>query len=272
MQLYARNSEDKKISVHSAERGKDYFCLECSSRMRVRMGRSLKAHFYHLSSEKNCRQAGKSEEHLFLQKFIQQQIGTYETVEEMRFPEIQRVADVAWPEKKCVFEVQCSPIREEVAIQRTLDYESIGWNVIWILHEKSFNNYRLTGLELFLQTRTHYFTDGQRMYDQLHVVQAEKRKFGSKKVFVNIAAIEPFLPQKKKMGHPEALHVRAAYWKYSAEGDHLWMGYTQPDDAWQENMRRLIKVEARQRRGAIFQPLFAHLRAFWHFILERSCQ
>ena len=271
MQVYARNSEDKKISVHSAERGRDYFCLECSGRMRVRMGRSLKAHFYHLSSEKNCRQAAKSEEHLFLQKLIQQQIGFTETVEEMRFCEINRVADVAWPEKKCVFEVQCSPIREEVAIQRTKDYEALGWEVIWILHEKSFNHARLSGLELFLQTKTHYFTDGKRIYDQCHIIEDGKRKLRSKKVFLNVATMEPFPSQPVIREHPLVLQNRASLWKYYACGDHLWIGYTQKDDEWQNNMQLLKKCETKQKRLRRLRPLFLYIRSLWHFILERSC-
>lgn len=271
MQVYARDRENKKVSIHLAARGQDYHCLECGSRVRARMGTSLKAHFYHLSSDKACRQAAKSEEHLYLQKLISQQIGQSLTVEEMRFDTIGRVADVAWLEMKCVFEVQCSPISGELLQSRTEDYESLGWEVIWIFHEKNFLKKKLTQAERSVQNKTHYYTDGKRIYDVLQVTENGTRQFVAKSDSIQVDTLRPFAVGAIGCTYPQLILTRASSWKYFAMSDYLWNALHADSEEWQGVLRVLWYYDKKQTKNALVRPTIQTFRALWHFVLERSC-
>ncbi len=70
------------------------------------------------------------------------------------------IADIYWPEKRIVFEVQCSPISYEAAKKRTEDLEKLGLTVIWILHQKTFNKKHLSPSELyFVNKKRSYYTN-----------------------------------------------------------------------------------------------------------------
>src|SRR5262249_32635390 len=150
MQLYALDAKSKRIFAHSAARGVDYFCHECQGRLRLRGGGRIKVHFFHLGSKESCRQAGKSEAHLLVQNTICRQIGLDFGCQEVRFEAIGRIADVCWHEKKYIFEVQCSPISAEEVQARTEAYESLGFQVIWVLHDKTFKRRIVSPAELYL--------------------------------------------------------------------------------------------------------------------------
>lgn len=61
-------------------------------------------------------------------------------------------ADIAWPKMHIVFEIQCSPISLKEVVRRINDYESFGYQVIWILHQKTFNKRILSRSEIYLRT------------------------------------------------------------------------------------------------------------------------
>ena len=50
-----------------------------------------------------------------------------------------------------MFEIQCSPITAREIEERNSDYQSLGYQVIWILHDSLYNKGRLTAAEYFLQ-------------------------------------------------------------------------------------------------------------------------
>lgn len=103
-------------------------------------------------------QVQKSEIHLRLQRFIKYLFNN-EAEMEKGFPSIHRIADVACLLSKKIYEIQCSPISLEEAKSRCADYESIGFQVIWILHDKQFNPHNMSPAEKFLQTKTTYYTN-----------------------------------------------------------------------------------------------------------------
>ncbi len=74
MQQFAFDSEKKLITASSATKHHDYFCVECGSRMRLKAGVHRALHFFHIDEERNCRQNGKSLEHLHAQYFLQKEI------------------------------------------------------------------------------------------------------------------------------------------------------------------------------------------------------
>jgi competence protein CoiA len=157
LQLFALNSEQELILASRAERQHDYTCPECHSRVRVRAGSYRTPHFFHLDENRNCRQNGKSLQHLQTQYRLQQMLP--ETKLERSFPSISRIADVAWEKEKIVFEVQCSPITAEELRSRNRDYKSVGWTPIWIFHEDRYNKRLVTAAEWAVRRDAHYFTD-----------------------------------------------------------------------------------------------------------------
>jgi hypothetical protein len=125
VQYYALEKE-MRVLANDAKKGVLYSCPECRSNIRVRSGPHRQPHFYHLRKERNCRQHQKSLTHLQIQNRFSSLIGKDEIVLEKAFPEINRIADVAWENKKIIFEVQCSSISLAEARQRCEDYESLG--------------------------------------------------------------------------------------------------------------------------------------------------
>lgn len=270
MQLYARDNTGKKCNVHSAKKGNDYFCLECDARVRVRSGELLRAHFYHIYDIASCRQAGKTEEHIAIQRLIQQQIGIGNAVEEMRFTSIGRVADVAWPDKKLIFEVQCSPISAQEVEERNSDYASCGWDVVWVLYDKTFNQKRLSAAEKCLFDRTHYYSDGVCIYDQVHVMHGSKRVALLNKRPIFLDTIEPLSFGQAAPRLSCLLSKRFCSWLYYTEGDFLWAALHLHDDGLKD-----IQGYTSNKMQYLLYPftrLFGALRAVWLVILERSCR
>lgn len=159
MQLHALNNNKSSIAAKKAVKQQNYFCLECEGIVRVRAGAHRQAHFYHLNLAPTCRQNGKSMAHLQVQCHLEALISKESCQLERPFPEIGRIADLYWPEKQLVFEVQCSPISAEEVACRNKDYESLGLTVVWILHDNRYNRRRLSAAEDYLRGSLAYYTN-----------------------------------------------------------------------------------------------------------------
>lgn len=167
MQLYALNQQGQITSALNAKKQVDYYCLECQQKIRLRGGSERQLHFYHLDPTPFCRQHQKGRIHIQLQSYFFQQLPTGDCQIELSFPLIRRIADVAWFSEKIVFEIQYSPISPQEVIERTRDYQSVGWEVIWILHDHRYNQYRLSAAEIALRTTPHFFTNFNEVGDGL---------------------------------------------------------------------------------------------------------
>jgi hypothetical protein len=190
MQLLAKK-EGKIFFAEEAEKGKDYFCSECSQQVRVRKGFFRQPHFYHYRKNSSCSQSGKSEIHLLLQSHLLSLLPQKEGEMEKPFLSISRIADVAWPIKNLVFEIQCSPIPVHELIKRTEDYRSIGYEAVWILHERVFNQKYLSPQERFLWECTYFFTNASigspiLIYDQFKVFRNLKTVYKGPKISVSL--------------------------------------------------------------------------------------
>jgi len=197
MQLIALAGQNR-VQAHVAAKRLLYVCPECYSPLRVRSGPHRQPHFYHLSKNSLCNQSGKSLHHLNTQLAIIKQLPFGEAEIEVSFPALGRIADVVWWPKKILFEVQCSPISLEEITKRTFDYESIGWTVVWILHEKRYNRRFLSAAEAFLIERDVYYTsyDEQgagKIYDQFSLIQGDRRLFQGVKLPISL--VSPYFPK-----------------------------------------------------------------------------
>lgn len=186
MQLYALDKDKRVVFANHAKKHIDYTCPECASLIRLRGGIHRQNHFYHLDSNRKCRQNGKSMEHLQTQFRILETFTEAECSLEVHFPEIKRIADCVFHKHKIIFEIQCSPISALEVKQRNADYRKLGYEVIWILHEKRFNLLRPSLAEQHLAPYVHYFTNIDALgcgifYDQFQMIEGGTRKPLSKK-------------------------------------------------------------------------------------------
>lgn len=181
VQLFALDQTYPVLASQAQPRYR-YVCPECAEPVFVRKGPHRQAHYYHKDRSLACRQNQKTLEHLQAQLSLFKALQSEEAHLEYRFPSIQRIADVAWLSHKIVFEIQCSPISAEEVLARTADYQSIGFQVVWILHDKRFNKRKLCQAEHVLQSKTCYYTNYSKnglgiFYDQFEVCRGAYRAF-----------------------------------------------------------------------------------------------
>jgi competence protein CoiA len=225
MHLYARDEKDQLISAAQGNKQTNYFCRECGGLVRCRGGFIRQMHFYHLEHNRHCRQSGKSPTHFQIQLVLQKKLPGCEI--EKVFSSINRIADVVYVQEKIVFEIQCSSISAREIEERNRDYASLGYQVIWILHDRLFNKTRLTAAEFFLTESPHYFTninvEGEGcFYDQWDVLDRGRRlkTLGFREI--NIAA---FAGCNKdlftKRDYPKWMQKRIELWPIYFFGDYL---------------------------------------------------
>ncbi len=257
MQIYALEN-GRLVAAPYAEKRKNYTCPECRASVRVRGGDIRQSHYFHLQGKSTCRLSQKGAIHLRLQKFVHY-LFENEAEMEMPFPEIGRIADVACPRSKKIFEIQYSPITLEEARQRCIDYESLGYSMIWILHDHTFNEAKVGPAELYLRTKVCYFTNMDEegngtIYDVFDEVRGKKRtslENGFRSVDLRISkSLPPFR-------WPRQLIYRAGTWPFYHEGDCL--------DAALKNLLR-----ARQANQSFFERFKDLYMGILHMLLERS--
>lgn len=181
MQLFALDCQAPVLATH-AEKHKNYACPECKQPVRLRSGPHRQAHYFHIQRSSNCRQRQKSAEHIQAQLKLLTLLPEGECSLERPFPAISRIADVVWETAHIVFEVQCSPISQQEVKERTADYKAMGMDVVWILHDKRFNQRNLSAAERHLRSQSCYYTNITRsgagvFYDQFEIIQAAVRKY-----------------------------------------------------------------------------------------------
>lgn len=194
MQLYALEGNTPILAIH-ASRHQSYWCPECGGAVRLRGGKLRQFHFFHLRSQPFCRQHQKSLAHLQIQLHLKSLIP--EAFLEKPFPSIGRIADVAWEERKIIFEVQYSPISLEEVQKRNADYGQCGYFVVWLLHDKQFNQRRLSPAEAYLRQGPCYFVNGYKVYDQFEVVRNSKRIYRGPSFPVDITL--PWAPKRNRL-------------------------------------------------------------------------
>lgn len=197
--------EDKVILADDAIKHKNYLCPECFQTIRLKDGLQRRKHFFHLSANRSCNQHTKDLTHLAVQRAIIAELPKGESSLEKPFSEINRIADIAWTPKKLIFEIQCSPITLHELKARNRDYESLGYTVIWILHQKNFNKRKLSAAEAYLKGTTIYYTSinskgAGTIYDQFDIIRGGVRLYKSFPINVRInfpqrASIKTTLPQ-----------------------------------------------------------------------------
>jgi len=273
MQLYSRTSEGKIISATLAEKKMNYICLECEGLVRVRGGIHRQNHFYHPQSSSSCSQTGKSMVHLQVQCQLQKLISDVEL--EKPFPEIKRIADVVWESKKIIFEVQCSSIRAEEVADRNRDYGSLGYQVVWILHDHRFNQFRISAAEEYLQDHPHYYTNMDMegkgvIYDQFHWIQNGIQRVRFEQLKVSLLNVNTLTSLQS---HSDWIKRRVSSWPFFFEGDlvsRVMLGENC------EYLDRMLEVERGMKRSFwrsyLSRWVVRPYRLFFQLFLEMCCR
>lgn len=286
MQLYAFDLEGNLINAQQALRQTDYQCLECQQVVRLRGGPQRQRHFYHIEPTPFCRQHQKGAVHLQLQSYFYQALPAGDCQLEHSFPSIGRIADVVWFSQKIVFEIQCSPISAEEVLGRNRDYQQIGWQVVWILHDQRYNQIRLSAAELALRALPHYFTNMDRtgmgiIYDQFDICDKGLRLARLHPLPIDVQEMKRG-DLLKRLSFPLTLmQHRLSSWRLSFAGDLL---SSFASDSQSDYWKQAIKME-KQFLLASRSFQWRHLpvqiwqkgivwpyQVFFRFILERMCR
>lgn len=199
MQLYAFDDAGSIVFSCRAQKKLNYSCMECGSVIRLREGPFRHAHFYHIQKTPTCRQNGKSDVHIQLQIYIKNLIP--ETFLEFRFPEINRIADVVWHAEKIVFEIQCSPMSPSEMQARYSDYKKVGYQMVLILHDSRYNQWRLSSMELMLGDLLHYYTNKNETGEGIIYDQWSHHEKGLRKKYLPPIPVDLSKPYiKEKLG------------------------------------------------------------------------
>lgn len=262
MQRFAFDKNRQLTPAARAEKQQDYYCRECFAPVRLRQGLHRTTHFFHLKNTL-CRQGQKSQTHLRIQEYLQNILGREEALLEKQFPQIGRIADLVWEKEKIIFEIQCSPITPDEIAGRNSDYALQGYQVIWILHDRLYNRWRMTRAEVYLRDFPHYFSNMDAsgrggIYDQVDCISRYKRKI-VKKIFgvdwTRPQRVWPKVANSQKV--PDFLRNRSSKWKLYFSGDLT--------DRWMQN-----KIEADLRQGRL--GWIDSLKKAGHLVCRNICR
>ena len=278
MQLYAFDENSTLVSAYHATKQKDYYCLECQGLVRVRSGVHRQAHFFHFTLNKNCGLSKKSLVHLQVQRFLQRILPQGESVLEKPFPTINRIADVAWLPQKLLFEVQCSQITAQEVERRNQDYGSLGYQVVWIFHDKRFNKRKVTAAEQLIRPSPYYYTNINAMgqgciYDQFDVICGGLRRSVLKPLAVDLSRPKT-VPQESKP-NLKLLKYRLKNWPIHFTGDLL--DRTDIDEYLYKARQTEASLEPapKSKWEKIRDLLFYLIRPYrlvFQLLLERACR
>jgi len=235
MQRIARTEQGEIVCADEALHRVDYMCPECFSTVRLRRGEERVAHFFHKKEQSPCRLRHKDGAHRCVQLWLMRRLGERKCTMERPFVEINRVADVVFHPHKVVFEIQLSPIDEQTARQRTGDYWSIGYHVIWLLHAREFGKKRASCFERGLFAVPHYFIDVDfrtgSVWDELSCVKGRRRlwfSFPPERHQIDTIVTEIHRPPPNKppaytlpKNERDLITLRRSLWSCSLCGDFL---------------------------------------------------
>lgn len=279
MQLLARKSDGSLILARNAKKHHPYECLECKGDVRLRGGLHRQLHFYHFEPSPFCRQHQKGMVHIQLQLHLQSLLGE-DCLLEHQMPEINRIADVAWPAKKVVFEIQFSPISAQEVRERNRDYQKLGWTVVWILHDRRFNQSRHSAAEQWLRTGTHYYTNINEtgngiIYDQFDAFHKGWRHYRLKELPIDVKDIKIMKPAYTKI---QLIKTRLEHWPVYFAGDLVDLTHTQSHPEYLQQVHekeKLIDAEKR-KEGSVLKSIYSTLSGFYkfffHHLLEKMCR
>lgn len=147
MLVALRSDRTTRVVAWEANKGNYHYCPDCNEELILKQGEKVINHFAHFSGS-DCALSSKGEGERHEQMKIQmgqmfEKLGENVTIDyEVRFPTIQRRADVVvkTPDLKFVIECQVSPILVPEWRERTSAYNQVGYPVLWVWDGKRIGN------------------------------------------------------------------------------------------------------------------------------------
>lgn len=291
MQQCALNAKEQLIHISKASKQTDYRCHECGQVVRMRSGLHRQPHYFHLQSNDKCKQHGKGMVHLALQNWIQTKLPEGEVHLEYRFDKIGRIADVVWIRQQLIFEIQCSPITAAEVESRNRDYASVGFQVVWILHDQRYNKKRLTAAEHYLQGLPHYFSNiniegNGIIYDHLAIVDKGKRLMQLPQFSIDLTQIKDVVKPSKRFFRkkkiPKQLLCRLNNFQKCFSGDIIDSYFTKAEDGcvidqfFQKHFHSVhqnkMSLAYNYIKGFFRQAIVRPYLCIFKLLLERACR
>lgn len=204
----------------------------------------------------------KSLEHQKTQEFLCTLFKELEMAQEKKFASIGRIADCVIESWKLVIEIQCSPLSKKEVQNRIQDYQSIGYDCLWILHTKSFSPFKKSYLQNFLFSKRCYYTNIDRngkgfIFD-----------IGLQKEILAINLQEKIKTPKLPFFYLNILKKRRVFMPYHFKGDLT-------DLLLNKYLDHLFKMHTIALYSAIYRWMksFAkQLEEILHFFLSKACR
>jgi competence protein CoiA len=172
--------ENKKIvnllEVDAKQLAGKYFCPSCNSELFIKNGEIKISHFAH-KSLMNCDLwiENESEQHLGLKKILYQWFKKTDKVEiETYLPELNQRPDLLVNDKIAI-EIQCSHLPIKRLKERTVNYQSHGYKVLWLMGKDLWLKEQMTKLQRNLV----YFSENRGFYYWELDFQAQKLRLKS---------------------------------------------------------------------------------------------
>ncbi|WP_272031179.1 competence protein CoiA family protein [Oceanobacillus kimchii] len=175
--------ESERNIIQWKQNKEPFYCPTCNSKVIIRSGRKVIAHFSHLPHS-FCRYGNGEGMYHEMGKYLLYQWLTDQNIEvdlEVYFPKINRRADLVIKvlNKIIIIEFQCAKISAEEIAERTSAYNQINLHIIWIVGMNQFrrlsnNQFKLSS---FLQSCIHLFP--QQKVPVLYFFDPTTRHFAS---------------------------------------------------------------------------------------------
>jgi competence protein CoiA len=147
------------------------------------------------------------------------------------------------------------------SLERCQAYESLGYQVVWILHDYRYNRRRLSAMEETLRKRGCYFTNINAngngiIYDQFEVLRGSKRIFKGPKLPVHLTNPFDFSSIDDKSPIKEKFKKRLTTHPVFFEGDIIFRMLKTP----RENLPEAVLLKF---PGAVLVKIWLLLKRFY---------
>ncbi|AYG00760.1 competence protein CoiA [Lactococcus allomyrinae] len=185
-----------------------YFCPACKTEVVLKNGNIKITHFAHKTLQ-NCESWTENEsvQHLTLKKILYRWFKKSEKVEvEKYLPELKQTPDLLVNDKIAI-EVQCSSLSLKRLKERTENYQTHGYSVIWLMGKKLWLSHQLTELQKNLM----YFSENRGFY--FWELDLERKKLRLKSlIHQDLRGNILHLTEEILFGHGELLtHLRQPF-------------------------------------------------------------
>lgn len=269
MQLYALGGGKRLLADH-AKIKKHYRCPECLNLLELKLKDF--PHFIHLKDHSICLQHLKSLAHLQILWLLNAQFPKNALILEELIPDLGIAADALWADKKIAFQILCKKIPLQNILKISQGLQSLGWTIVWILHDKCFNQKKLCPLEQFLKKSICYYTDGKNsFYDQFEICLGDKRLFRGRQIKVDLKNFYSFGKLKETL-LPTQLLFRLHHTQYYFEGDLMerTLRESPPVFSWKE--MKELEQEVLLKKSSFVEMILKntkrHVVTIWRHLLE----